>query len=322
MRRREFIAALGGMAAWPLATHAQHTPVIGYLSAASADDHVRIRAFQAGLEELGFADGRNVVIQYRHAEGRYDRLAAMAAELAQRPVALIVASALPAALAAKKATTSTAIVFVSGADPVQLGLVQSLNRPGGNATGVSNYFGHLGGKRLEVLREFLPRQGLIAYLLNPNNQNAQAHSAEVQEAARAMAQPIDVLTASSRPEIEAAFRRLVERKAVGLLVGDDPFYSTEGDLMVALSTRHRVPVMHYRTEFVAAGGLASYGSSQAETYRYAGIYAGRILKGEKPADLPVVQPTKFELAINLKAAKALGLVVPPTLLARADEVIE
>jgi putative tryptophan/tyrosine transport system substrate-binding protein len=324
MRRREFITLLAGAAiGWPLAARAQQTvPVIGYLSAASAGDQSRLVAFRLGLEEQGFADGRNVKIDYRHADGRYERLAAMAAEFASRPVAVIVASALPAALAAKQATTSTAIVFVSGADPVQLGLVASLHRPGGNATGVSNYFGHLGGKRLELLRELVRRPGLIGYLLNPKNQNAEAHSAEVKQAAQAMAQPIELLTASSEREIELAFDAMTQRNVTALLIGDDPFYSTQNDQLIALSARHRLPAIHYRNEYVTAGGLLSYGSSQAETYRQAGIYTGRILKGEKPADLPVVQPTKFELAINLKTAKALGLTVPQTLLTTADQVIE
>ena len=327
LKRRDFIAGLGGTAAcsvsWPLIAYSQQPlPVIGYLSAATAGDQQRLAAFRAGLDDQGFTEGRNTVIEYRHADGRYERLAEMAAEFAARRVAVIMASALPAAVAAKQAAPNTAIVFVSGADPVQLGLVASLSRPGGNATGVSNYFGHLGGKRLELLRELVRRPGPIGYLLNPKNQNAEAHSAEVKAAARAMAQPIEVLTASSEREIETAFGTMVQRKVIALLIGDDPFYSTQNDLVIALATRHALPAMHYRTEFVAAGGLASYGSSQAETYRQAGIYTGRILKGEKPADLPVVQPTKFELAINLKTAKALGLTVPQTLLTAADEVIE
>jgi len=285
-------------------------------------DNERLSAFRSGLEEQGFEVGRNVMVEYRHAEGDYDRLAAMAVEFANRPVAVMMASALPSALAAQKATAKIPIVFVSGADPVQLGLVKSLARPDGNATGVSNYFGHLGGKRLELLRELVPRPRLIAYLLNPKNQNAEAHSLEVKQAANALSQPIEVLIASSQGEIETAFQTVIRQKATALLIGDDPFYSTQSDLIIGLAARHALPTMHYRTDYVAAGGLISYGSSQGETYRQAGLYAGRILKGEKPSDLPVVQPTKFELAINLKTAKSLGLAVPPTLLARADKVIE
>jgi putative tryptophan/tyrosine transport system substrate-binding protein len=325
MKRREFITLLGGAAvAWPLVAGARQSamPVIGYLSATSAGDDTRLTALRAGLEEQGFVEGRNVAIEYRHADGKYERLAEMASEFATRPLAVIMAHTLPAALAAKNATASNAIVFVSGADPVQLGLVKSLRQPGGNATGVSQYFGHLGGKRLELLRELVRGPGLFAYLLNPKNQNAEAHSAEVRDAARAMAQPIEVLTASNEREIEAAFDTMVQRKAIALLIGDDPFYSAQNDLLIALAARNALAAMHYRIEYVAAGGLVSYGSSEAETYRQAGIYTGRILKGERPADLPVVQPVKFELAINLKTAKALGLTVPPSMLARADEVIE
>jgi putative ABC transport system substrate-binding protein len=324
MRRREFLGVVGATAAaWPFVARAQQAiPVVGYLSASSAGDNERLSAFRSGLEEQGFAVGRNVMVEHRHAEGDYDRLAAMAAELAHRPVAVIMASALPSALAAQKATTKIPIVFVSGADPVQLGLVKSLARPDGNATGVSNYFGHLGGKRLELLRELVPRPPLVAYLLNPKNQNARAHSAEVKQAANALSQPIEVLIASSQDEIVAAFQVMVRKKAAALLIGDDPFYSTQSDLIIRLAARHALPTMHYRTDYVVAGGLISYGSSQGETYRQAGRYTGRILKGEKPSDLPVVQPTKFELAVNLKTAKVLGLTVPQTLLASADEVIE
>jgi putative ABC transport system substrate-binding protein len=322
MERRRFIALVGGAAALPLCARAQPSamPTIGYLSAGSDDDESRLAAFRRGLADQGFVIGRNVAVEYRHADGNYDRLAAMANDLIGRPVAVVLASALPAAIAAKKATETIPIVFVSGADPVQLGLVTSLSRPGGNATGISNYFGHLGGKRLELLRELVQRPGVVAYLLNPNNQNADAHSTEVKAAAQAMAQPIEVLLARSNREIETAFEAMAQRRAVALLIGDDPFYNTRRDLLVTLARRHALPAMYYRTEFVAAGGLMSYASSQSETYGQA--YVGRILKGEKPTALPVVQPTKFELAINQKTAKALGLTVPSALLARADEVIE
>jgi len=324
MRRRAFVAGIAGSAAaWPRWAWAQQAiPLVGYLSASSAGDNERLNAFRTGLEEQGFAQGRNVVVEYGHAEGDYGRLAAMAVDFAKRPVTVLMASALPSALAAQKATAKIPIVFVSGADPVQLGLVKSLARPEGNATGVSNYFGHLGGKRLELLRELVPRPPLVAYLLNPKNQNAEAHSAEVKQAANALSQRIEVLNASSRDEIEAAFQITAQQKATALLIGDDPFFSTQSDLIIGLAARHALPTMHYRTDYVAAGGLISYGSSQAETYRQAGLYIGRILKGEKPSDLPVVQPTKFELAINLKTAAALGLAVPLILQQRADKLIE
>jgi putative ABC transport system substrate-binding protein len=325
MRRREFTALLAGAAAaWPIATRAQRAaaPVIGYLSASSPGEVTRLAAFDLGLKEAGFVVGRDVTIEYRYAEGQYARLPAIVKELIDRKVAVIFASALPAALAAKAMVTTTPVVFASGADPVQLGLVQSLNRPGGNITGVSNHFGALGGKRLELLRELVPKTGLIGYLLNSNNQNAQAHSTEVMTAAQAMKQPIEVLIARNRGEIEAAFDALAKLRAVALLVGDDPFYNTQRTLLVTLAARHVMPTIYYARGFVPAGGLVSYGSSQSETYRQSGLYVGRVLKGEKPADLPVVLPAKFELVINLKTAKALGLTVPPSLLARADEVIE
>jgi putative ABC transport system substrate-binding protein len=324
MKRREFIRMLAGAVAWPVAARAQQSamPVIGFLSASTPGEATRLTAFQRGLNESGFVLGRNVAIEYRYAEGRYDRLPAMANEFITRQVAVIFASALPSALAAKATTTMIPIVFVSGADPVQLGIVESLNRPGGNITGVSNYFGALGGKRLELLRELVPNARSIAYLFNPKNPNAKTHSSEVQAAARIMAQRIDVLSGRDDREIEAAFATLTHGGADALLVGDDPLFNTVRPQLVALAARHAVPAIYFTREFVAAGGLISYGSSQSETYRQAGIYTGRILKGEKPADLPVVQPTKFELVINLNTAKALRLEVPPTLLARADEVIE
>jgi putative ABC transport system substrate-binding protein len=325
MRRREVVKLLAGAAAaWPLAARAQQAPmpVIGFLSSSSPGETTRLSAFQRGLEETGFSVGRDVTIEYRYAEGQYGRLPGLMKDLVDRKVAVILASALPAALAAKAANSAIPIVFVSGADPVQLGLVASLNRPGGNITGVANYFGALGGKRLELLRELVPRRGLIGYLLNPDNQNAQVHSAEVKEAAHAVGQPIEVVVGRNGREIEAAFETLARRQAVALLVGDDPFYNTERTLLVTLAARHAMPTIYYARNFVPAGGLISYGSDQGETYRLSGAYVGRILKGEKPSDLPVVLPTKFELVINLKTAKALGLEVPPTLLARADEVIE
>jgi ABC-type uncharacterized transport system substrate-binding protein len=324
VRRREFITLLGGAAAvWPVAARAQKSmSVIGFLSASSPGEATRPTAFLRGLEETGFTVGRNVGIEYRYAQGRYDQLAAMAREFVERPVAVILASSLPAAVAAKAATKTIPIVFVSGPDPVQLGLVESLNRPGPNITGVSNFFGALGGKRMELIRELVPKTGLIAYLLNPTNQNALVHSKEVQDAARLMGQQLEVLNARDDREVDAAFARLQMRGAGALLVGDDPFFNSRQVQLVTAARRYAVPAIYYARDFVEQGGLVSYGSSQSETYRQAGLYVGRVLKGENPADLPVVQPTKFELVINLKTAKALGIEVPPALLARADEVIE
>jgi putative ABC transport system substrate-binding protein len=320
MKRREFIAGLGGAAAtWPFVAHGQTSPVIGFLSASSPGE---VSAFRRGLAETGFEIDRNVAIEFRYAEGQYGQLHEMAKQLLDRNVSVILASSLPAALAAKSATASVPIIFVSGADPVQLGIVDSLNRPGGNITGITNYFGALGGKRLELLRELVPGADLIGYLLNPSNQNAEAHSAEVKDAARALGQSMEVLPARNAAEINAAFAKLTQLNARALLIGDDPFYATQRALLVELAARHLLPTSYYSRDFADAGGLISYGSSQSETYGLAGVYVGRILKGERPADLPVVQPTKFELVINLKTAKALGLTIPPKLLFTADEVIE
>ena len=324
MKRRDFLALMGGIAACPHAGWAQSSaiPVVGFLSSSSPGEITRLTAFNRGLTEAGFVVGRDVAIEFRYAEGKYDRLPSMVAEFIDRKAAVILASALPAALAAKAANTTIPTVFVSGADPVQLGLVQSLNRPGGNMTGVANYFGALGGKRLELLRELVPKSGPIGYLFNPSNQNAKVHSNEVIDAARATRQPIEIVEARNTHQIEAAFGTLAKAKAVALLVGDDPFYNTERQLLVGLAARHGLPTIYYARNFVSQGGLISYGSDQSETYRLAGIYVGRVLKGEKPGDLPVMLPTKFELVINLKTAKSLGLTVPTALLARADEVIE
>jgi putative tryptophan/tyrosine transport system substrate-binding protein len=324
MRRRDFITLLGGAAvALPLAAGAQQTgmPVIGYLAAGWRLDEALMAAFLHGLNEEGYTEGRDVAIEYRWAEGQYDRLPTLAAEFVNRPVAIIAAAALPAALAAKAATSTLPIVFLMGADPVQLGVVASLNRPGGNVTGVYQFFGALGGKRLELAREIVPTASTIAVLVNPSNPNKAAHLGEIQSAARATGQRIEVLEASSESEIDAAFATLTQRRAGALIVADDPFFGI-GTQLVRLAARHRVPAIYYARVLVTAGGLISYGPSQAETYRQFGIYAGRVLKGAKPSDLPIVQPTKFELVINLKTAKALGLTIPPSLLARADEVIE
>jgi putative ABC transport system substrate-binding protein len=327
MKRREFITLIGGAAAaWPPAARAQQSlmPVIGYLGGTAPGRYSKrlITAFRLGLKEAGFVEGHNVAIEIRWAEGHYERLPPLATELVSRGMAVILAGSLPSALAAKQATTTIPIVFVMGADPVKLGVVASLNRPSGNVTGIYQYFGALGGKRLELIRDLVPSLSVLAILSNPKNPNAEDHLDDVQSAARAIGQQIDVLRASNESEINAAFAALAQRKDSALLVADDPFFSVRSDQIVALAARHKVPASYYTRQFASAGGLMSYGSSNFDNNRQAGIYVGRILKGAKPSELPVLQPTKFELVINLKAAKALGLEVPPMLLARADEVIE
>jgi putative ABC transport system substrate-binding protein len=327
MKRRAFITLLGGAAAaWPLAARAQRPviPVIGYLHSGSSAPYAHlVAAFRQSLKEAGYVEGENVAIEYRWAEGRYDRLPALAAELVGRHVALIVAQGGdPSVLAAKSVTSTIPIVFTSSSDPVKLGLVASLNRPGGNATGFWLYTSLLGTKRFEMMRQLFPASTLIAILVNPNNPNAQIDMPDLQDAARTVGQSISFVTARTETEIEATFAALGDKRVSALLVNTDPYFLERRDQFVALATRYSVPTIYPWREAVTAGGLMSYGASLADGYRQVGIYASRILKGEKPADLPVVQPTKFELAINLKTAKALGLEVPPTLLARADEVIE
>jgi putative ABC transport system substrate-binding protein len=294
-------------------------PVIGYLSSFSRHP---LGPFAEGLKQAGFVDGENVQIESRWADGHYDRLPELAAELVGRRAAVIVAASLPAALATKAATKSIPVVFLSGGDPVQLGLVDSLSRPTGNLTGLSFFHGALGAKRLEVLRELVPTASVIGYLLNPKNPNSATHSSEVQTAARAMGIQIVQFNASSESEIDAAFANFAQQGAAAMLLGDDPFFETRRNQLVTQAARDAIPAMYYSRHFVLGGGLISYGVIIAELVREAGIYTGRILKGAKPTDLPVLQPTKFELVINLKTAKALGLVVPPSMLARADEVIE
>jgi putative ABC transport system substrate-binding protein len=325
--RRTFITLLGGgAAAWPLAARAQQPamPVVGYLHSGSPAPFAHlVTAFRQGLKEAGYVEGQNVKVEYRWAEGRYDQLPAMAADLVGRRVAVIVTQGGdPPPLAAKSATSTIPIVFTISSDPVKLGLVGSLNRPGGNVTGFWAYTSLLGTKRFELIRQLLPANTLIAVLVNPNNPNAHIDTPYFQDAARTLGQSISLMTASTETEIDAVFATLSDRRVSALLVNTDPFFLARRDQFVSLAARYSVPTVYPWREAVAAGGLISYGARLADGYRQVGIYAGRILKGAKPADLPVVQPTNFELVINLKTAKALGLEVPPTLLARADEVIE
>jgi putative tryptophan/tyrosine transport system substrate-binding protein len=323
--RRQFIRLLGGSAAWPIAARGQQPgmPVIGFLSSLSASvTSKRIASFGDGLSETGYVAGRDVTVEARMAEGQYDRLPALAADLVDRRVGLIAALAPPAAFAAKAATPTIPIVFVGGLDPVKAGLVASLNRPGGNVTGVTFIGATLGAKRLELVRELVPNVAIIALLTHPNSPDALEELRDLNTAAKAIGQELFVVPATSEREFEAAFASIVQHRAGAMLIGQDPFLFEAGGQLVALTARHRIPAIYGNSESVSAGALISYGASIPDAWRLAGVYAGRILKGAKPGDLPVVQPTKFELVINLKTAKALGLEVPPTLLARADEVIE
>jgi ABC-type uncharacterized transport system substrate-binding protein len=326
VKRREFITLLGGAAAWPFAARAQQPamPVVGVLSPRSpAVDAPLIAVIRQGLNDTGFFEGRNVTLDYRWADGQYDRLAALAADLVRRQVAVIVAPGGEiSAHAAKTATVSIPIVFLVGSDPVRSGLVPSLNRPGGNITGVSSVIFDLEPKRLGLMRELRPNATTIAVLVNPNSPNAEIQVNDIQIAARNVGQQVDFLNASTIREIDAAFARLAQMRVDALLVAADPIFFNRASQLVVLATRHAIPALYSRREFVAVGGLMSYGSTSDESYRTAGVYAGRILKGEKPGDLPIQLPTKFELVINLSTARALGLDVPATLLARADEVIE
>jgi len=325
VKRREFITLLGGAAAWPLAARAQQAaiPVIGFLySGSPGTTSKELVIFRQALAEAGYVEGRTVAVEYRWAEGQYDQLPALAAELVRRQVAVVVAVPIPAALAAKAATVTIPIVFSAAGDPVKLGLVDSVARPGGNATGVNFFQAELGAKQLGLLRELLPTAARIGLLVNPANANVEGVTKDVEAAASAIGVQIDVVGASDSREIEAAFATLVRNKAAALVVGADSFFFNRRLQLAILAARHAIPAVYFNREFAEAGGLMSYGTSLTEVYHQLGVYTGRILKGSKPADLPVVQSTKFEFVINLLSARALGLEIPPVLLARADEVIE
>jgi putative ABC transport system substrate-binding protein len=325
MKRREFITGLVGTAAWPVAARAQQSamPVIGFLNGTSPEGYGPfLSAFHQGLRETGYVENHNVIIEYRWAEGKYDHLPQLARDLIRRRVAVIAATSTPANRIAKAATTSIPIVFTTSSDPVELGLVASLSHPGGNVTGAVTMNVELGTKRLELLREVIPRDATILVLANPSNPNFEAQLGDLHEAARTLGQPIRMVTVGSETEIDAAFEGLAQQRAGAIIVNTDAFLFSRRNQLVDLAKRYAVPAIFDRRDFTAAGGLMSYGGSVTDIYRLAGVYTGRILKGEKPADLPVQQATKVELVINLKTAKALGLTFPLDLLGRADEVIE
>jgi putative tryptophan/tyrosine transport system substrate-binding protein len=318
VKRREFILALGGAEAWPVVARAQQpgVPVVGFLGAPSAVPLRYVAAVHQGLKEVGYVEHQNVAMEYRWADSQYDRLPALAADLVSRRVAVIIPiGGAPATVAAKAATSTIPIVFNLGADPVGLGLVTNLSRPGVMSLEIET-------KRLELLHELAPASSSLAILLNPSNAQAQTQEREAQRAARVIGRQVLVLKAGTEHEIEGAFATLVRERAGALLVGADTFFNSQATLFVVLTARHSIPTIYPFKSFVDAGGLMSYGTSLLDAYRQTGVYTGRVLKGEKPGDLPIAQPTKFELVINLKTARAIGIAIPPTLLARADEVIE
>ena len=326
MRRRDFITLVGGATMWPFAARAQRptTPVVGFVNAAAQQDYKRqLAAFLKGLAESGYVEGRNVAIEYRWAEGRIDRLPTMMADLIRRQVAVIAATSTPAAIAAKVATATIPIVFETGADPVQLGLVSNLSRPGGNLTGVTQTSVETMPKRLQVLHELVPAARVMALLVNPADANlSDAYIREAQVAARVLGVELHIVKASSETEFDGAFAKVKELRTEGLVISGGALFTGSGERLAALTLRHAVPAAFASREFVAAGGLVAYGSAVADAYRLAGVYTGRILAGDRPADLPVQQATKVEMYINLKTAKTLGINVPNTLIGRADEVIE
>jgi len=326
MRRREFITLAGGAAAWPLAARAQQSamPVVGFLGAPSAAPYARyVAAVHQGLKEVGYVEHQNVAMEYRWADSQYDRLPTLAADLVSRRVAVIIPiGGAPAAVAAKAATSTIPIVFNLGADPVGLNLVTNLSRPGGNITGIAMMIVEMETKRLELLHELVPASSSLAILLNPSSPQAQTQEKQAQQAAQVVGRQVLVLKASTEQEIEGAFAALVRERAGGLLVGADTFFTSQAVLFVVLAAHHSIPTVYPFRSYVDAGGLMSYGSSLLDAYRQTGVYAGRVLKGEKPGDLPIARPTTFELIINLKIARALGIAIPTTLLGRADEVIE
>jgi putative ABC transport system substrate-binding protein len=327
MFRRDFLTSIGSVVmSWPLAVRAQQKalPVIGFLSGRSPGEAATVvAAFHRGLAEQGYIEGKDVAVEYRWAEGYYDRLPGFAADLVDRHVAVIAATGgSVSGLAAKAATATTPIVFASGGDAVKLGLVASLNRPGANVTGVNLIFGELGAKRLELLREVIPGAAAFAMLVNPKYPSAADEVAGVQAGARKIGVQISAIETPAESDFELAFVRLGQQKIAGLLVTDDPFLQSHRDRLVGLAAQHAIPAIYFSRDFCDVGGLISYGPNIVDAYRLVGVYVGRVLKGEKPVDLPVIQPTKFELVVNLKTAKALGLIIPPTLLTLADEVIE
>jgi putative ABC transport system substrate-binding protein len=324
LRRRQFLTLLGGAAAWPLAARAQQAmPVIGFLNGTVAVTYTKfVAAFHAGLEETGYVEGRNVAIEFRWADNHIDRLPALAAELVQRRVSVLVATGGNLSpLTAKRATATIPIVFIAGDDAIKIGLVTSINRPEGNLTGVNIFAQELAAKRLELLREIAPRAEKIGYLINPNNPS-ESELQELTEAVRKFGLELVVANTETAGEIDAAVKSFVQQQAGALLVQSNPFFNSRQEQLIVLAARHLLPTIYGRREFAVAGGLISYGPSLAEAYRQVGVYTGKILKGAKPADLPVIQPTKFELVVNLNTAKALGIDVPTAILLRADEVIE